>query len=99
MEALVGVLVVQSRLESVLVGVLVCGSRVVVRLVNSQTGESLELSVAVFTWKQGPLQQQIIQSSGNSFNELAEFDKSPRHITHLLKQFNKLFSIQRFVQK
>ena len=84
-SVLVGVLVVQSRPESVLVGVLVCGSRVVVRLVNSQTGERLELSVAVFTWKQGPLQQQIIQSSENSFNELAEFDKSPRHITHLQK--------------
>ena len=40
---------------SVLVVVLVCGSRVVVRLVNSQTREGLELSVAVFTWKQGPL--------------------------------------------
>ena len=76
-------LFVQSRLESVLVGVLVCGSRVVVRLVNSQTGERLELSVAVFTWKQGPLQQ-IIQSSGNSFNELAESDKSPRHIIYIL---------------
>ena len=84
-EALDGVLVVQSRLESVLVRVLVCGSRVVVRFVNSQTGESLELSVAMFTWKQGPLQQQIIQSSGNSFN--------------LQKQFNKLLIIQRFVQK
>ena len=48
--------------ESVLVVVLVCGSRVVVRLVNSQTRERLELSVAVFTWKQGPLQQQMIQS-------------------------------------